>query len=121
MKQLLLCSFLLATTFIYAQQNHAVITTKTVVVAPEGDEAMPTLPPSVNGEEVKVVRFGGEGETKSVTWVKNDLIKTLVTNDMGRTTTIRDNSKKITTTLMEMMGTKRGFYATEEDQQEMDK
>src|SRR5882757_9446062 len=114
MKQLLLFSFLFTGSFIYAQQNHAVITTKTVVVAPEGDDAMPT-PPSVNGEEVKVVRFGGEGETKSVTWVKNDLIKTLVTNDMGRTTTIRDNSKKVTTTLMEMMGTKRGFYATDEE------
>ena len=40
---------------------------------------------------------------------------------MGRTTIIRDNAKKMTTTIMEMMGRKSGFYASDADQDEMRK
>jgi hypothetical protein len=40
---------------------------------------------------------------------------------MGRTTILRDNAKKITTTLMEIMGNKTGFYATDEEQEAMRK
>jgi len=40
---------------------------------------------------------------------------------MGRTTVIRDNLKNFTTTLMEMMGRKSGFYATDDEQTEMRK
>ncbi|MFZ1307241.1 MAG: hypothetical protein WAR80_15450, partial [Ferruginibacter sp.] len=36
-------------------------------------------------------------------------------------TVIRDNAKKVTTTIMEMMGRKSGFYATDEDQAQMRK
>jgi hypothetical protein len=101
--------------------DHAVITTKTTTISPEGADDMPPPPPSANGEEVRVVRFGGDGETKSVTTLKGDMVKTFTENEMSRTTVLRDNSKKITTTLMEMMGNKTGFYATDEDQVEMAK
>jgi hypothetical protein len=68
------------------------------------------------------MRFiGGDGETKSTTWLKNDLVKTFSETETGRTSIIRDNSKKITTTIMEMMGKKIGFYATDEDQEAMRK
>lgn len=100
--------------------TQAMVTTKTTIVAPEGDEPVQNTT-SADGGEVRIVRFGGEGETKSTTWLKNDLTKTFSESDMGRTTVIRDNSKKITTTIMEMMGRKTGFYATDEDQEIMRK
>jgi GLPGLI family protein len=101
--------------------TQAVISTKTTIVAPETDE-VPTVPAyNENGEQMRIVRFGGEGETKTTTWLKNNLVKTYSENEMGRTTAIRDNSKKITTTIMEMMGKKSGFYATDEDQEYMRK
>jgi len=103
--------------------NQAIINTTTTIVAPEDDESAPlqTTTTSADGGEVRVMRFGGDGETKTTTWLKNDLVKTFSDNDMGRSTLIRDNSKKITTTIMEMMGRKSGFYATDEEQEVMRK
>ena len=115
--------FLVAATFAANAQTkvitQALVTTKTIVVSPEDDEAATNATTSNNGEEVRVTRFGGDGETKTSTWLKNDLIKTYSVSDMGNTTTIRDNTKKMTTTIMEMMGKKMGFYASDEDQAEM--
>lgn len=108
----------------YAQPKvltQATITTKTIIVAPEGDDAPAGNFTSESGDQVRVMRFGGDGETKTTTWLKNDLVKTFSESEMGRTTLIRDNSKKITTTIMEMMGRKNGFYATDAEQEEMRK
>ncbi|HMK04861.1 MAG TPA: hypothetical protein VK489_11745 [Ferruginibacter sp.] len=101
--------------------TQATITTKTTIVAPEDDDNAPVSSTSADGQEVRVMRFGGDGETKTTTWLKNDLTKTLSESEMGKTTIIRDNTKKITTTIMEMMGRKTGFYATDEDQENMRK
>lgn len=116
-------SFLLLTAVITANAQpklftQASITTKTTIAAPDDDENTQAGPSSTsaNGEEIRIVRFGGDGETKSTTWLKNNLVKTFSESEMGRTTVIRDNDKKITTTIMEMMGRKSGFYATDEDQ-----
>jgi hypothetical protein len=125
MKKIITLALLSATIAATAQTKvltQAVITTKTTTISPEGEEAnLPTPPPSANGEEIRVVRFGGDGETKTVTTLKGDMIKTYTETDMSRTSVIRDNGKKITTTLMEMMGTKTGFYATDEEQEQMRK
>ena len=103
--------------------DHAIITTKTTVVSPEGtdDNMPPPPPPSGDGQEVRIMRFGGDGETKSVTTLKGDMVKTYTETEMNRTTILRDNNKKVTTTLLEMMGNKTGFYATDEDQAQMAK
>lgn len=124
MKKIITLLFLSASIAVYAQPkvlNQALITTKTTIVAPETDEAPPPNMTSENGEQIRIMRFGGEGETKTTTWLKNDLVKTFSESEMGRTTVIRDNSKKMTTTIMEMMGRKNGFYATDDDQAEMRK
>jgi hypothetical protein len=116
----LLCSSLA----VYAQPKavtQAMIITKTTIVAPETDEPAQTSTVAPDGAEVRIMRLGGEGETKTSTWLKNELVKTFSENEMSRTTVIRDNSKKITTTIMEMMGKKNGFYATDDDQAEMRK
>lgn len=102
--------------------TQAIITTKTTIVSPDDDDGGgPPPPPSADGAEVRVMRFGGDGETKTVTTLKGDMVKTYSETDMGRFTTLRDNAAKKTTTLMEMMGTKSGFYATDEEQEKMRK
>jgi hypothetical protein len=124
MKKIITLFFFTGSIAAYAQPkvlNQALITTKTTIVAPETDEAPVQTTTSADGGEVRVMRFGGDGETKTTTWLKNDLTKTFSESEMGRTTLIRDNSKKITTTIMEMMGRKNGFYATDEDQAQMRK
>ncbi len=124
MKKIITLLLLPVSVAVYAQPkvlNQALITTKTTIVAPETDEAAVQTTTSADGGEVRVMRFGGDGETKTTTWLKNDLTKTFSESEMGRTTVIRDNSKKLTTTIMEMMGRKNGFYATDEDQAEMRK
>ncbi|MBL0056951.1 MAG: DUF4412 domain-containing protein [Chitinophagaceae bacterium] len=124
MKQIVTVVLLTLSATAFAQpkvMTQAVITTKTVVSAPEEDEAMPSSMQSSNGEEVRVMRFGGDGETKTTTWLKNDWVKTFSESESSRTTAIRDNAKKITTTIMEIMGRKMGFYATDEDQEQMRK
>lgn len=118
MKKIITLLILPASLAVYAQPKvftQAIITTKTTIVAPEGDEAVQTST-SADGGEVRMMRFGGDGETKTTTWLKNDLTKTFSESEMGRTTVLRDNSKKITTTIIEMMGRKSGFYATDQDQ-----
>jgi len=124
MKKNITFLFLLATLAAHAQikvLTQAVITTKTTIISPEGEDDNMPPPPSSNGEEVRVMRFGGDGETKSVTTLKADMIKTYTETEMSRTTVLRDNNKKITTTLMEIMGNKTGFYATDEEQEQMSK
>ena len=124
MKKIITLFFLAATVVANAQVkvlDHAVINTKTTIASPEGDDAPPPPPAGGNGEEVRVMRFGGDGETRSVTTVKGDMVKTYTETDMSRTTVLRDNGKKITTTLMEMMGNKTGFYSTDEEQAQMAK
>ncbi len=125
MKKIITLLFLSAAVTAYTQPKlvtQAIITTKTTVVAPEEDESASTIPNSAGGDEVRIMRFiGGDGETKSTTWLKGDLIKTFSENETGRTSIFRDNGKKITTTIMEMMGKKFGFYATDEDQAVMRK
>ncbi len=101
--------------------SQAIITTKTNIIAPENEDEMAMPPQGPNGEEVRVMRFGGDGETKSITTLKGDMVKTFSESEMGRTTILRDNKSKKTTTLMEIMGNKMGFYATDEEQEQMRK
>ena len=125
MKKALTFLLLAASAAVYAQPKlltQATVTTKTTIVTPDEDENAPAGNiQSENGEQIRVMRFGGDGETKTTTWVKNDLTKTYSESEMGLTTVIRDNTKKITTTIMAMMGKKFGFYATDEEQLQMRK
>ncbi len=121
MKKIIPLVCLMVSATVYAQPkliSQAIITTKTTIVSPEEDDnnMPPSPPPGGNGEEIRIMRFGGDGETTATTWLKNDMVKTYSESDMGRTTIIRDNSKKMTTTIMEMMGKKTGFYVSDSDQ-----
>ena len=126
MQKILLSICLLLAANVFAQTktlNQAIITTKTTISSPEGEEDTPPPPPpgGADGAEVRTMRFGGDGETKTTTYFKNGMIKTVMNTEMGNTITIRDIKNKKTTTLMEMMGNKTGFYTTDEEQEAMRK
>ena len=124
MKRNITLAFLFSASAVFAQPklvSQAIISTKTTIISPEEDENNPPPPTGGNGEEMRIMRFGGEGETKTTTWLKSDLVKTYLESDMGKTTIIRDNGKKLTTTIMEIMGRKTGFYVTDSDQVTMRK
>lgn len=121
MKKILLLAAVLYSGSLLAQPklvSQATINTTTTIIAPEEDDVSNI---QNQGDGRMVFRNFADGETKSVTYLKNDLVKTVVKTDMGRSTIIRDNAKKVTTTLMEMMGNKTGFYATDEEQAQMRK
>jgi len=99
--------------------TQAIVNTTTTVIAPE-DEEVQNLQNSGQGGGMNFRNFM-DGETKSVTYLKNNLTKTVMKSDMGRSTIIRNDSLKLTTTLIEMMGNKTGFYVTDEEQAQLRK
>ncbi|MCP9750320.1 hypothetical protein [Ferruginibacter sp. HRS2-29] len=100
--------------------SQATVTTTTTVIAPEEDELQNVQNQGAGGPG-QMFRNFGDGETKSTTYLKNDLVKTIIKTDMGRSTIIRNNNTKVTTTLLEMMGRKTGFYVSDEEQAQMRK
>lgn len=118
MKQLLFFAAIISGSSAMAQPklaNQAIINTTTNIIAPEEEEVSNVQFQGQGGGGGMARMFSGDGETKTVTHVKNDLVKSVSKSEMGRTTSIRDNEKKITTTLFEIMGNKSGFYATDEE------
>jgi len=119
MKPILFFAALVISSGVAAQPQlikQATINTTTTVIAPETEDVQ-NIQGTGGGNQF--FRNFGDGETKSVTTVKDDKIKTVLKNDMGRTTIIRDNNAKLTTTLLEIMGNKTGFYITDAEQAEM--
>lgn len=97
--------------------KQATINTTTTVIAPETEEVQNIQGGQGGGNQF--FRNFGDGETKSVTTIKDDKVKTILKNDMGRTTIIRDNNAKLTTTLLEIMGNKTGFFITDDEQADL--
>jgi GLPGLI family protein len=58
-------------------------------------------------------------EASTTVYMKGDMSKTESVTDFGNNTVITDKKNKRTTTLMEAMGRKTGFYSTENDEEEM--
>jgi hypothetical protein len=113
MKLFLLLSFVTGSLAAAAQPkliSQATVTTTTTVIAPEEDELQNVQNQGGPGGGMgQMFRNFGDGETKSTTYLKNDLVKTIIKTEMGRSTIIRNNSTKVTTTLMEMMDVKPVF------------
>lgn len=98
--------------------TQATITTSTNIIAPEDEDVSQIQNQSGGGFNF---RNFGDGETKSTTFVKNDLIKTIYKSESFRGSTYRNNNTKITTTIFEIMGNKQGFYSSDNDQAELSK
>lgn len=120
MKQYFIPVLLLATNLLFAQPiliTKATITTTTNVIAPDEDDIAQIQPQGESG------RGGGfnfrnfmDGESKSTTFIKDNLVKTNLKSESYRGSIYRNNDTKTTTTIMEVMGTKQGFVGTDEDQ-----
>ena len=122
MKYIITALLTFSISFCFAQAKlykSAIINTSTNVIAPEDEEVQNIQ----NTQDGRGMNFRNmlDGETKFVTYLKNDLVKTTIKSEMGRSTIFRDNAKKLTSTIMEIMGNKMGFYITDEEQVEMQK
>ncbi|MEO6671107.1 MAG: DUF4412 domain-containing protein [Ferruginibacter sp.] len=95
--------------------TEAVVSTTTNVIAPEEEEQ--TNPGAGRMNFANAM----DGEMKSTTWLKDDMVKTLLKSDVIRSTIFRNNATHLTTTLMEMMGNKFGFYVTDSEQTDLRK
>jgi len=116
MKKTLFIAVLFVSATAFAQPQvvkQATINTTTNVIAPENEDVQNIQ--NQSGAQ-QFFRNFGDGETKSVTTIKDSMVKTIIKNDMGRSTIIRNNSAKLTTTLLEIMGNKNGFYITDDEQ-----
>lgn len=120
MKKIFIVAFSFVALSANAQKivNQAVITTKSNLISDEVQEDISDVGNNRGGG-----RFGGfggfDGETKSVTYYKDSMSKTVIKNETMNSNIIRNNNSKVTTMLMEMMGRKMGFYTKDSDMQQM--
>ena len=120
MKLFFLSAFLIASTLSNAQPKiytQAIITTNTNIIAPE-DEDVSQIQNQGGGGGFNYRNFA-DGETKSTTYIKNDLVKTNYKSESFRGTLYRNNTTKITTTIFEIMGNKQGVYSSDNDQADL--
>ncbi|PWU02385.1 MAG: hypothetical protein C5B52_05620 [Bacteroidetes bacterium] len=101
----------------------AIVKTRTEVNFPE-NPAGPGGPGDAGGGD-RVVIIGGPGgggmESNNTTYFKPGWAKISSESDFGNNTVIIDEKNKKTTTLIEAMGRKQGFYSTEADEEEIRK
>ena len=118
MKLIFLLTLMCITLLIKSQPKltrQAIISTTTNIIAPE-DEDVSQIQNQGGGFNFRNFR---DGETKSTTFIKNDLVKTNYKSESFKGSTYRNNGTKITTTIFEIMGNKQGFYSSDNDQTEM--
>jgi hypothetical protein len=121
MKLIFLPTLLLIANFLSAQPknfNQAIVSTTTNIIAPE-DEDVAQIQNQGNSGGAFNFRNFGDGETKSTTYIKNDLVKTNYKSETFKGTVYRNNTTKITTTIFEIMGNKQGYYSSDNDQADM--
>lgn len=114
MKLFFLSCFTLVSAAVVAQPKiikQATIYTTTNVIAPDEEDVSQI---QNQGGGMNFRNFG-DGETKSTTFIKNDLTKTNYKSEMGKGSVYRNNSTKVTTTIIEIMGNKTGFYTSDDD------
>ena len=98
--------------------TQAIILTTTNIIAPEDEDV--TQIQNQGGGGFNFRNFG-DGETKTTTFVKNNLVKTTYKSESFRGSMFRNNLTKITTTIFEIMGNKQGYYSSDNDQAEIAK
>ena len=121
MKLFFLSTFLIITATLFAQPKvytQAIVSTTTNVIAPEDEDVANIQNQGGGGFNF---RNFTDGETKSTTYIKNDLVKTNYKSESFRGSMYRNNTTKITTTIFEAMGSKQGFYSSDNDQADMAK
>ncbi len=117
MKQIILSCFLIVggaiTTIAQTVVNEATLEMLVETVFPEGTG------PTVNAPEGATVMRIGDAEIKSKLFFKMGNYRLDNDMGMGKNSVFYDASTKTTTTLMEMMGKKFGFYTNDADMKKM--
>jgi GLPGLI family protein len=93
--------------------KQAIVYSTINIIAPEDEDNQ--------GREGGGFRNMMDGETKLTTYSKNELSKTLIKSEFMNSSIFRDNSKNQSTTIMEVMGQKMGFYSDEQEIAKMQK
>src|ERR1700733_12499678 len=112
MKILFLSAFVICSAAAFAQPKivtQATISTTTNVIAPEDEDVSQIQNQGGGGFNFRNM---GDGKTKTVTYIKNDLVKTNFKSETFRGSIYRDNAAKTTTTIFEIMGNKQGMKAS---------
>jgi len=101
--------------------DRAIVKSQTEIVFPENPGGPGGGPGGGGQDGDRVMNFGGMSglDLTSTIFFKGDMTKIESTSDFGNNITITDHKNKKTTTLMEMMGKKMGFYSTEDDEKLM--
>lgn len=101
-----------------AQQiiDRAIVKTQTEIVFPENPGGPGGMGGDGGGDRAMIMGGMGGLDLSSTIYFKGDMTKIESTSDFGNNITITDRRTKKTTTLMEIMGKKMGFYATDEDE-----
>lgn len=111
MKKLIKCFVLtLFAATLHAQPKvyrQSIVHSTISMIAPEEDEPQ--------GREGRGFRNMMDGETKMITYTKNELSKMVIKSDFMNSSVYRDDSKNTSTTIMEMMGQKMGFYSDDKE------
>jgi hypothetical protein len=124
MKPYLTIAILLLTGWASAQPRvvkSAIVKMQTEITFPENFGGPGGGGPPGGGDGGNVVIMGGPGgmESSSTLYYTPDRTKLESTSDFGNNIVISDRKEKKTTTLIEAMGKKTGFYSTEEDEAAM--
>jgi GLPGLI family protein len=119
MKKIFTLLLATGTIIAYAQPkiiNQAIITTTTNIVAPE-DEDVAQIQPQDGGGRGGGFNFRAmmEGEIKTTTYLKNELVKTSVRSETIKVDVYRNNTTKTTTTINEMMGNTTGMVSNDDE------
>ena len=117
------CAIVLGYATVEAQPRRvekAIVQMKTEMQFPENFGGGPGGGPGGEGGE-RVMIMGGPGgmESSMTAYYRGDFTKIESKSDFGNNTVIIDHGQKKTTTLIEAMGRKTGFYSTEADEEAM--
>jgi hypothetical protein len=93
----------------------AIIKMQTEITFPDN----PAGGPGAEGDRIMMMGGPGGMESTSTLYYTEDRTKLESTSDFGNNTIITDRKERKTTTLIEAMGKKTGFYSTEEDEAAM--
>ena len=120
----LLGLLLTASLAVYAQAKKvekAIVKMKTEIQFPENFGGGPGGGPGGGEGGDRAVMIGGPGgiESNVTAYYRGDFTKIESQSDFGNNTVIIDHQQKKTTTLIEAMGRKTGFYSTEADNEAM--
>ena len=100
------------------EYSRAVVSTTLEVIAPENEDPS-AFQGGNEGRGGMNFRNMMDGETKITTYINGDKMKTSIKSEVIKSSIYRDHGAKTTTTVFQMMGEERAFFATDQDMMDM--